>query len=202
VQDVNQLQLTNYRINWLFVSLEYPKGMSAKAVVGFVAEGGNVILAGSTDLASPLRELSREFDVEFDNRYTSVLDRFNYDKDLGKEKHDTIVVNPSTHMAKIDAIVPQDKLPGPILFRGIAHSANPTNSLLTPLLWAPQEAYSWESVNMDESVDQDPLLAGKDISLVSVMQARNNARIAFLGSADMFTDGFFSAPVNKQGEKE
>ncbi|KAK3819268.1 MAG: dolichyl-di-phosphooligosaccharide-protein glycotransferase [Linnemannia elongata] len=181
---------------------EYPKGMNAKAVIGFMAEGGNVIMAGSSELANPLRELSREFDVEFDNRYTSVLDHFNYDKELGQDKHDAIVVNPSSHMSKIDAIVPQDKLPGPILFRGIGHSVNPKNSLLTPILWAPQEAYSWESVNLDESADQDPLIAGKDISLVSVMQARNNARIAFLGSTEMLSDAFFGAPAKKQGDKE
>ncbi|KAF9106165.1 hypothetical protein BGX29_010310 [Mortierella sp. GBA35] len=181
---------------------EYPKGMSAKSVVGFVADGGNVILAGSTDLANPLRELSREFDVEYDSRYTSVLDHFNYDKDLGQAKHDAIVVSPSTHMSKIDAIVPQDKLPGPILFRGIGHSVNPTNSLLTSILWAPQESYSWESVNLDESADQNPLIAGKDISLVSVMQARNNARIAFLGSTEMFSDAFFDARAKKHGDKE
>lgn len=182
---------------------EYPKGMSAKAVVGFVAEGGNVILAGSTDLANPLRELSREFDVEYDGRYTSVLDHFNYDKELGQAKHDAIVINPSTHMSKeLGAIVRQDMLPGPILFRGIGHKVNPSNSLLTSVLWAPQESYSWESVNMDERADQDPLIAGKDISLVSVMQARNNARITFLGSTEMLSDAFFRAPAKKQGDKE
>ncbi|KAF9983045.1 hypothetical protein BGZ65_002239 [Modicella reniformis] len=181
---------------------EYPKGMNSKAVVRFVADGGNVLLAGTPELGNTLRELSREFDVEYDSRYTTVLDHFNYDTDLGKEKHDTIVINPATHLAKIGAIVPLEKIPGPILFRGIAHTVNPSNSLLTPVLWASQEAYSWESVNPNESADQNPTVYGKDISLVSVMQARNNARIAFLGSAEMLTDKFFSAPVKKRGDKE
>jgi len=176
--------------------------MNAKAVVGFVAEGGNVLLAGTPELGTTLRELSREFDVEYDSRYTTVLDQFNYDTDLGKEQHDAIVVDPATQMAKIDAIVPLSKIPGPILFRGIAHTVNPSNPLLTSILWAPQEAYSWESVNLSESVDQDPSVSGKDISLVSVMQARNNARIAFLGSAEMLSDKFFGASAKKYGDKE
>lgn len=186
----------------LDISLEYPKGINAKAVVGFVAEGGNVLLAGTPELGNTLRELSREFDVEYDNRYTTVLDHFNYDTGLGKEQHDAIIVNPTTQMAKIDPIVPLDQIPGPILFRGIAHTVNPSNSLLTSILWAPQEAYSWDSVNLKESADQDPTVSGKDISLVSVMQARNNARIAFLGSAEMLSDKFFNASVKKYDDKE
>ncbi|KAG0320387.1 hypothetical protein BGZ99_004545 [Dissophora globulifera] len=181
---------------------EYPKGMSAKAVVGFVADGGNVLLAASPELSSTLRELSREFDVEFDNRFTTVLDHFNYDDNLGNKQHDVIAVNPKTHMAKINAIVPQDAVSGPVLFRGMAHSVNPTNSLLTSVLWAPQEAYSWESVNLEEIADQDPNVSGKDISFVSVLQARNNARVAFLGSTEMLTDKFFNAKAKKHGEAE
>ncbi|KAG0331478.1 hypothetical protein BG000_010853 [Podila horticola] len=182
---------------------DYPKGMSAKSIVGFVADGGNVLVAGSPEMGSTLRELSREFDVEYDNRYTTVLDHFNYDQDLGSKHHDAIVVNPATHMSKTgEAIVPQDQLPGPILFRGIAHSVNPANSLLNSVLWAPSEAYSWENVNLDDPADQDPTLSGKDISLVSVMQARNNARVAFLGSTEMLTDVFFEASPKKRGDKE
>ncbi|KAG0251221.1 hypothetical protein BG011_007782 [Mortierella polycephala] len=181
---------------------DYPKGMSAKSVVGFVAAGGNVMIAGSSELGNTIRELSREFDVEYENKFTSVLDHFNYDTHLGKEKHDAIVVDPTTHMAKAEKIIAQDKVPGPILFRGVAHAVNPSNSLLQPILWAPQESYSWESVNLEESANQDPTLSGKGISLVSVMQARNNARIAFLGSTEMLTDAFFSAPVNKHGDEK
>ncbi|KAI1303768.1 hypothetical protein EDD11_005307 [Mortierella claussenii] len=181
---------------------DYPKGMSAKAVVGFIAEGGNLLVAGSPELGSTVRELSREFDVEFDNRFTTVLDHFNYDEDLGKDKHDALVINPATHMSSVKEIVPLNKVDGPILFRGIAHSVSPSNSLLVPVLWAPLEAYSWESVNLNEAADQDPTLSGKEISLVSVMQARNNARIAFMGSTEMLSDLFFASSVQKHGEEK
>ncbi|KAF9572574.1 hypothetical protein EC968_009717 [Mortierella alpina] len=180
----------------------YPKGMDAKSVVKFVAEGGNILVAGSSDLGNTVRELSREFDVEYDNKNTAVFDHFNYDQALGNEKHDAIVVSPASHMSKVETIVPQEQLPGPILFRGIAHSVNPRNSLLTPILWAPQEAYSWEAANLEDTADQNPSITGKDIALVSVMQARNNGRIAFLGSTEMLSDAFFAASVKKQGDQE
>ncbi|KAF9415651.1 hypothetical protein BGZ94_010441 [Podila epigama] len=183
---------------------DYPKGMNAKAVVSFVAEGGNLLVAGSPAMSNTLRELSREFDVEYDNRFTTVLDHFNYDEVLGEKHHDTIVVDPKTHMsAKVShAIVPQESLPGPVLFRGIGHKVNPSNSLLNTVLWAPNEAYTWENLNLDEPADQNPTLSGKEISLVSVMQARNNARIAFLGSTDMLTDAFFSFSPKKHAQNE
>ncbi|KAG0225621.1 hypothetical protein BGX31_007586 [Mortierella sp. GBA43] len=181
---------------------EYPTGLSSKAVVGFVADGGNILLTATSELGNTLRELSREFDVEFDTRYTTVLDHFNYDTVLGKEQHDAIVVNPATNMAKIDPIVKSEQLPGPILFRGIAHTVNPSNSLLTSVLWAPHEAYTWDSINLNDNAGQDPAASGKDISLVSVLQARNNARITFVGSAEMLSDKFFDATVKKYGDKE
>ncbi|KAG0055232.1 hypothetical protein BGZ83_009287 [Gryganskiella cystojenkinii] len=181
----------------------YPNGMNAKSVVGFVAEGGNVLIGASSELGHLVRELAREFDVEYDNRFTTVYDHFNYDQALGKEQHDTVVVSPSQHMSNIDTIIPAKAVEGtPLLFKGIAHTINPENSLLTKVLWAPQEAYSWETVNGEnDSAGSDPSVAGKDISLVSVMQARNNARIAFLGSTEMLTDTYFSATAQKHGEK-
>ncbi|KAF9167686.1 hypothetical protein DFQ26_003650 [Actinomortierella ambigua] len=183
----------------------YPKGLTAKGFIEFVADGGNLLIAASPDMGTPLRELAREFDVEFDDRQTTVLDHFHYDTKLGAEKHDAIVVPASTNVLNNEHIIPQAQVAGQsILFRGIAHSVNPTNPLLTSVLWAPNEAYSWETVNLSEPAKQGPLtmMAGKDISLASVMQARNNARVAFVGSTEMLSDRFFDAqpePISVSG---
>ncbi|KAG0225470.1 hypothetical protein BGW42_004276 [Actinomortierella wolfii] len=172
----------------------YPTGLSAKGIVEFIAAGGNLLVAGSPEMGTPMRELAREFDVEFDDKFTTVLDHFNYDSKLGQEKHDAIVVPTSSNMLKNDWIIPANKVADQsILFRGIAHSVNPSNQLLTSVLWAPDESYSWESLNLNEGANRSPSLAGKDTSLVSVMQARNNARIAFIGSIEMLSDEFFKA---------
>ncbi|KAF9973264.1 hypothetical protein BGZ73_003490 [Actinomortierella ambigua] len=180
----------------------YPKGLSAKSIIEFVASGGNLLIAGSPEMSTPMRELAREFDVEFDAKHTTVMDHFHYDQQLGSEKHDALLIPGSTNVLKNDRIIPAAQVADQsILFRGIAHSVNPSNQLLIPVLWASPEAYSWDAASLDEPAKQGttPLLAGKDISLVSVMQARNNARIAFVGSTEMLSDRFFNAQLTPSG---
>ena len=41
-----------------------------------------------------------------------------------------------------------------------------------------------------------PHATGKNTVLVAGLQARNNARVVFVGSIDLFSDKFFSAAVN------
>ena len=42
---------------------------------------------------------------------------------------------------------------------------------------------------------QYPHAVGKNTLLVAALQARNNARVVFLGSLDFFSDEFFTASV-------
>lgn len=46
---------------------------------------------------------------------------------------------------------------------------------------------------------QYPHAVGKNTLLVSAIQARNNARVVFTGSLDMFSDAFFRSNVEKAG---
>ncbi|KAI3708344.1 hypothetical protein L2E82_37512 [Cichorium intybus] len=80
-----------------------------------------------------------------------------------------------------------------VLFKEIGHSLNPANSLV---LSASPSAYS---VNPNSNISSPPSLSGSSISLVSVVQARNNARIVFSGSLDLFSNKFFKSPVQKAG---
>ena len=45
--------------------------------------------------------------------------------------------------------------------------------------------------------EQYPMGVGKSMQLISALQARNNARVVFVGSLDFFSDEFFNAPVQK-----
>ncbi|PIA25161.1 hypothetical protein AQUCO_12400014v1 [Aquilegia coerulea] len=60
-----------------------------------------------------------------------------------------------------------------VLFKGIGHTLNPANSLVVKVLSASPSAYS--------ELPNPPSVTGSAISLVSVVQARNNARIAISG---------------------
>ncbi|TVU40056.1 hypothetical protein EJB05_13504, partial [Eragrostis curvula] len=86
----------------------------------------------------------------------------------------------------------------PVLFRGIGHVANPSNSLVLTVLYASTSAYS---ANPKTKLASPPSLTGLAISLVSVMQARNNARVLISGSLDMFSNRFLKSGVQKAGSK-
>ncbi|KAJ8450872.1 hypothetical protein Cgig2_032497 [Carnegiea gigantea] len=84
----------------------------------------------------------------------------------------------------------------PVLFQGIGHSLNPSNNLVLKVLSASPAAYS---ANPTSKLSNAPMLTGSSISLVSVVQARNNARILISGSLKMFSDRFFRSGVQKAG---
>ncbi|XP_071712937.1 dolichyl-diphosphooligosaccharide--protein glycosyltransferase 48 kDa subunit-like isoform X2 [Rutidosis leptorrhynchoides] len=84
----------------------------------------------------------------------------------------------------------------PVLFKGIGHSENPANSLVWKVLSASPSSYS---ANLKSKLSSPPSLYGSSISLVSVVQARNNARVVFSGSLDLLSNKFFKSPVQKAG---
>uniref|UniRef100_A0A0L8HRZ3 Dolichyl-diphosphooligosaccharide--protein glycosyltransferase 48 kDa subunit n=1 Tax=Octopus bimaculoides TaxID=37653 RepID=A0A0L8HRZ3_OCTBM len=45
-----------------------------------------------------------------------------------------------------------------------------------------------------------PHAVGKNTLLIAALQARNNARVVFVGSLDFFSDQFFTAPVQKASD--
>ncbi|KAF6140225.1 hypothetical protein GIB67_000273 [Kingdonia uniflora] len=82
----------------------------------------------------------------------------------------------------------------PVLFKGIGHTLNAANSLVLEVLSASPSAYS---SNPESKMSSPPLLTGSVISLVSVAQGRNNARVLISGSLDLFSNQFFQSEVQK-----
>jgi len=80
----------------------------------------------------------------------------------------------------------------PVLFRGIGHLGSSGTKLLIRVLTASETAFS--AVPGTKVVDF-PQSAGVDTLLITALQARNNARVVFSGSLDLFSDKFFSSPV-------
>ncbi|XP_028100862.1 dolichyl-diphosphooligosaccharide--protein glycosyltransferase 48 kDa subunit-like isoform X2 [Camellia sinensis] len=80
----------------------------------------------------------------------------------------------------------------PVLFKGIGHSLNSANNLAMKVLGASPSTYS---ANPKSKLSNPPSLTGSAISLVSVVQARNNARIMIAGSLDIL----FKSGVQKAG---
>uniref|UniRef100_A0A8R1I2G6 Dolichyl-diphosphooligosaccharide--protein glycosyltransferase 48 kDa subunit n=1 Tax=Caenorhabditis japonica TaxID=281687 RepID=A0A8R1I2G6_CAEJA len=166
--------------------------LSPAEISKFVDAGGNVLVAAGSNIGDALRELAVEHGFEFDEFGTSVVDHFNYDVKLDGGDHTTIVVK-DNQLINSELIVGNSAKLNPVLFKGVGLSAGKLNNLALKIVKADGTAYSHDP---KASPVKNPSLAGSRTLLVGGLQARNNARIVFSGSVDLFSDAFFAAQVN------
>jgi len=170
---------------------DLPAGVSHEEIVAFIDSGRNALIAVNRNVSEPIRNVANECGIDFDEEETAVIDHVNFDVSdatNGDGTH-TIVVSDKT----VKSSVLLGKGPSaPVLFRGIGHAGTSGTRLLIRVLTGSETAYS--AVPGAKVVDF-PQSAGTDTLLVTAMQARNNARVVFSGSLDLFSDKFFSAPV-------
>ncbi|XP_016404745.1 dolichyl-diphosphooligosaccharide--protein glycosyltransferase 48 kDa subunit-like [Sinocyclocheilus rhinocerous] len=119
---------------------DFGGNISVETITAFIDGGGNVLVAASSDIGDPLRELGSECGIEFDEEKTAVIDHHNYDvSDPGE--HTLIVADPE-NLLKAPTIVgkPTDK---PVLFKGVGMVADPDNSLVLDILTGSSTSYSY-----------------------------------------------------------
>ncbi|CAH3018268.1 unnamed protein product [Porites evermanni] len=119
---------------------EFGGSLNVRAITDFIDGGGNVLVATSSAIGDPIRELGSECGVEFDEEKTSVIDHINHDvSDL--DQHTLIVADP-TNVIKANKITgPQ--FTNPLLFQGVGMTADPENPLVLEVLTASSTAYSY-----------------------------------------------------------
>jgi oligosaccharyltransferase complex subunit beta len=164
-------------------------GVTPQTLLEFVDAGHNVLVAASSKISEAIREIASECNIEFEAKGTSVIDHLNFDTSDVDGAHTLIVADKI-----LDAPVIFSKpVNAPVLFKGIGQDIQEDSPLLFSLLTASSTAYS-HSVNKPIN---EISIAGRKISLVSALQARNNARVTFSGSLELFSDAFFNLPVQK-----
>jgi len=164
----------------------FGNGIAAADFLQFVDDGGNLLVTGSSEIGDPIKEIAADCGIEFDDEGTSVIDHMNYDvSDAGQ--HTLIVADQFSPHSIISGADPK-----PVLFNGIGMAADPENPLVIDILHAASTAYSHA---IDKDILEYPLAIGTKILLVAGMQARNNARVVFIGSQDMLSDAFYNAKV-------
>ncbi|XP_010425395.2 PREDICTED: dolichyl-diphosphooligosaccharide--protein glycosyltransferase 48 kDa subunit-like [Camelina sativa] len=130
-----------------------------------------------------IRGIVTECGVDFDEDSSAMLIDHTSFSVFDVDGNHTLIA--ADDLVKSDVILGKAKIEAPVLFRGVAHSLNPTNSLVFKVLSASPSAYS---ANPSSKLSSPPQLTGSAISLVSVMQARNNARVVISGSLQLFSD--------------
>jgi oligosaccharyltransferase complex subunit beta len=170
---------------------EFGGSIDVASITNFIDGGGNVLIAASSDIGDPMRELATECGVEFDEEKSSVIDHLNYDvADSGKH---TLIVADTDNLMKAPMIV-GNKVSAPVLFQGVGMVSDPENPLVLSVLKASSTAYSYKPT---EKITEFPMAVGSSTLLVAALQARNNARIVFVITLDFFSDQFFQASVQK-----
>ncbi|CAJ0960140.1 unnamed protein product, partial [Mesorhabditis belari] len=172
---------------------QFGGSLSSEEISQFVDAGGNVLVAGDSNIGEAIRDIAADHGFEFDEADTSVIDHFNYDVNLDNGKHTTIVAD-KKQLTKTALVVGDTSKLNSILFKGVALVAAKKNKLKLDVLTASSTAYSFKP---DAPIDEYPAAIGKQILLISALQARNNARVVFSGSLALFSDAFIKASVQK-----
>ena len=166
---------------------------SVESLQRFVDLGRNVLIVGDVSVSEPVREILAEMmGIDVDEEGTRVQD-----PKLGTgDKHD--LVQGERTPAAINFV--GSKNTNPVLFRGLGHVAQ-QSSLVTPVLTGSPSA---TSDTMGSAVSEYPAATGRDVMLVSAMQTRNNARMVYCGSIDMFSNDILNknAGSAKSGNEE
>jgi oligosaccharyltransferase complex subunit beta len=179
--------------------------LTPQLLLKFINEKGNILLALDSSRPTPtgLVSLLLELNIHLPaDRNTLVVDHFNYDTLSASEKHDVVLL-PRPGVLRPDV---RNYFGGHgngleyIAFpRGVGQVLGNDSPLLAPVLRAPRTAYSYNPKDDVEGVE-DPFAVGQQLSLVSVMQARNSARFTVIGAAEMLEDKWFDAKVKAPGK--
>lgn len=168
--------------------------VDAAGILDFVDSGRDLILAADIGMSDLIRDIANECGVEFDEDPDAVvIDHLNFALTKSEIEHSLIAAD---SFVVSSVILGEKGIQAPVLFHGVAHSVAPANSLAIKVLTASSSAYS---ANPKTQLSDPPALTGSSIGLVSVVQARNNARMLISGSLSLFSNKFFVSPVKKFG---
>ncbi|KAH9467171.1 hypothetical protein MJO28_000233 [Puccinia striiformis f. sp. tritici] len=173
-------------------SKSFPADLSPQALVQFLEDGGNILLAGATNISEYWRDFGREFDIDFDDRTSTVIDNFHH-----LDSDPTTIYNklePDNPLIEDQIVIPTSIRDThlPILFKGIGHAIG-KNPLLMSILRASPLAYSADFKTQE--IDPNPLIIGDEIGLISAFQTKKQSRIIFIGSLEFFSDQFINAQL-------
>ncbi|BGP27497.1 dolichyl-diphosphooligosaccharide-protein glycotransferase [Rhodotorula toruloides] len=163
-----------------------PPELSPQALARRLDTGANLLLVTNPESSEIWRDFAREFGVDFDDRGSFAVDHFGAAED-DDGTHTLLAIPPVN--APTPFISAATRAGPPIAYRGAGHATS-RNPLLTTVLRASPTAFG-ATLGGVVSSDNDKL-AGGATSLVSSFQARNNARVSFVGSFDLFSDRFFA----------
>ncbi|KAI9811972.1 MAG: oligosaccharyl transferase glycoprotein complex, beta subunit [Thelocarpon impressellum] len=173
----------------------------------FINSNGNILLGLSSSSPTPssVSSLLLELDISLPpDRNSLVVDHFNYDTLSAAEKHDVLLLpRPKPLREDVKNFFGGEGADEVLAFpRGVGQTLGNESPLLAPILRAPDTAYAYNPKEEAETVEE-PFATGRQLALVTALQARNSARFVVSGSVEAFADQWFGAKVKgpAQGAK-
>ncbi|CDO54515.1 similar to Saccharomyces cerevisiae YEL002C WBP1 Beta subunit of the oligosaccharyl transferase (OST) glycoprotein complex [Geotrichum candidum] len=168
--------------------------LKADTLLEFFNKGGN-ILAITNAVSSPesLREFLNELEISVAPRGYRAIDHFSYDT-TDEIKHDVIRVSERADSNILST--------GEVLYRGSAAYLGNSNPHVVPIAHGSKTSYAYDAAD-DGLALQTPWASGTQLYYVAGFQGNNNARVAWAGSSDLFSDEFFGLnPENRKAAAE
>lgn len=171
---------------------------------------GNILVIDSEQGANDeIRNFLNQLGIYPSPKNYQLYDHFNYDAELGADKHDVLSLPVSKHLLDKDHIIVEETLKQDnVLFSG-ASAALSNNELLIPVLQAPRTAFNYNpkkvsKKNTDEDAkyvnDVNYWALGNQNYLIVAFQNLVNSRVSWIGSSKFLSDAYYKQS-NYKNEK-
>ncbi|WVF66102.1 hypothetical protein IAT40_000841 [Kwoniella sp. CBS 6097] len=191
----------------------FTPSLSPKSIIQAQYSGINTLFFLSPELTESTREFMREYDLEFADPSSSLIDAFSHPSDSSAS---TVLLQTTSSLeANGEILSPSTLTGGPIVYpSGTVHTTG-QNPYLVDVLHASKTSYvgqdkvvSGDEAEVEKNVGgggaakgREPVVSGKKASLVSALQSRDNVRIGFVGSGGLASDEWWGKSVKTTGGK-
>lgn len=166
-------------------------GVKPSTILEFFNSGRDVILALGATASSQMRDLSSSLGIDVAPGKAVVIDHFHHDANIAAD-HTAIV---TSSLGKLPAVFGSNSYHS-VLFKGVGLSVSRQTEVAFHAITAERTGYAGIP---GEPVPEGGVLAGQALGLVSLVQGRNNARAAVIGSVEMFSNKFLAANQDNAG---
>lgn len=191
--------------NFYIVTLiEFNRGVSASALVDFIDSGHSVIVAASASHSDTLADIAEECGIQLSDAGVNIIDHQLHQppanaNELAATLHTSVITSVRGERLLASPIVRGITPNAPIVYKGACLSVvEPDSPLVSVVIAGNPTSYCSEPRTPLQplSKSQASYPMGSDAALVVALQARNNARVIFSGSAEFFSNSAFTAVVD------
>ncbi|QDZ24928.1 dolichyl-diphosphooligosaccharide-protein glycosyltransferase [Chloropicon primus] len=164
-------------------------GEKASEVLGdFVESGRSAFLVGSPTMSGEVRDLAKRFGVAFHDGSAKALDLFE------NRGGDGEVIRATNYggLGDTSSVLRAGTKSKPLLWSGVGAYLDPRNPLASQAVAGHSTTFCPTKKGFVSKKKGLRKFTGTDVSLVSVVQARNNARVVVTGSLSMLSDEFMA----------